>query len=204
MYLFNGQLLASLPFRLHLPDGRTRTSLHELDDAQLAELDIYPCDEIKPPLEWTQHHGTPEITVTDGRATATYPVLDYSPDEAAGMMDAAKERKRSEIAAARWAAETAGTAGTAGIDVNGFTVRTDRESQALITGAALQAIVDYDYECRWKTSEGFVHLSAEQIKYIAQLVRSHVQSCFDREAELCGLIDKAETPDELGGIAWGI
>ena len=198
MYLINGTLSNSIPFRLHLPDGRTRTSLHELSEAQLAEFNFYPCDEIKPPLEWTQHHGTPEITVTDGRATATYPVVDYSPDEVAGILAAAKERKRSEIAAARWEAETAG------IDVNGFTVRTDRESQALITGAALQAIVDYDYECRWKTSDGFVHLSAEQIKYIAQIVRLHVQLCFDREAELCGLIDKAETPDELGGIAWVI
>ena len=178
MYLINGTLSNSLPFRLHLPDGRTRTSLHEMSDAQLAELGIYLCDEIKPSLEWTQYHGAPEITVTDGRATATYPVLDYSPDEVAGILEAARERKRSEIAAARWEAETAG------IDVNGFTVRTDRESQALITGAALQAIVDYDYECRWKTSDGFVHLSAEQIKYIAQIVRLHVQSCFDREAEL--------------------
>ncbi len=196
MYLINGTLSTTLPFRLHLPDGRTRTSLHELDDAQLAELGIYPCDEIKPPLEWTQHHGAPEITVTDGRATATYPVLDYSPDEVAGILEAARERKRSEIAAARWEAETAG------IDVNGFTVRTDRESQALITGAALQAIVDYDYECRWKTSDGFVHLSAEQIKYIAQIVRLHVQSCFDREAELCGLIEAATSPEELGAIVW--
>lgn len=198
MYLINGTLVNTLPFRLHLPDGRTRTSLHEMSVAQLAELGVFPCDEIKPPLTWTQHYGTPEITVTDGRATATYPVVDYSPEEVTGILEAAKERKRSEIAVARWEAETAG------IDVNGFTVRTDRESQSLITGAALQAIVDYDYECRWKTSDGFVHLSAEQIKHIAQLVRLHVQGCFDREAELCGLIDKAESPDELGGIAWVI
>lgn len=194
MWLINGTLNSSLPFRLHLPDGRTRTSLHELSEAKLAELGIYPCDEIKPSLEWTQHYGPPVIEVTDGRATATYPVVDYSPDEVAGILEAARERKRSEIAAARFEAETAGIDG----------IKTDRESQALITGAALQAIVDYDYECRWKTSEGFVHLSAEQIKYIAQAVRSHVQSCFDREAELCGLIDKAESPDELGGIAWVI
>ena len=194
MYLINGTLSNSLPFRLHLPDGRTRTSLHEMSEAQLAELNIFPCDEIKPPLEWTQHHGAPVIEVTDGRATATYPVLDHSPDEVAGMMDAAKERKRGEIAAARYEAETAGIDG----------IKTDRESQALITGAALQAIVDYDYECRWKTSDGFVHLSAEQIKYIAQAVRSHVQSCFDREAELLPLIEAAESPEELGGIAWGI
>lgn len=196
MYLINGTLSASLPFRLHLPDGRTRTSLHELDDAQLAELGIYPCDEIKPPLEWTQHHGTPVIEVTDGRATATYPVLDYSPDEAAGILEAAKERKRSEIAAARWAAETAG------IDVNGFTVRTDRESQALITGAALKAMQDSTYSCRWKGVGGFVELTAPQILAIADAVRAHVQSCFDHESELVALVDAAETVEAVEAIVW--
>ena len=196
MYLVNGTLSASLPFRLHLPDGRTRTSLHELDDAQLAELGIYPCDEIKPPLEWTQHYGTPVIEVTDGRATATYPVLDYSPDEVVGILDAAKERKRSEIAAARWAEETAG------IDVNGFTVRTDRESQALITGAALKAMQDSTYSCRWKTESGFVELTAPQILAIADAVRAHVQGCFDREAELLPLIEAATSPEELDKIVF--
>ena len=196
MYLINGTLSNSLPFRLHLPDGRTRTSLHELDETQLAELGIYPVDEVKPALTWTQHHGTPVIEVADGRATATYPVVEYSPEEIEGILEAAKESKRSEVASARFEAETAG------IDVNGFTVRTDRESQALVTGAALQAIVDYDYECRWKTSEGFVHLSAEQIKYIAQAVRAHVQSCFDREAELLPLIDAAESPGDLDKIVF--
>ena len=197
MYLVNGTL-STLPFRLHLPDGRTRTSLHEMSEAQLAELDIYPCDEIKPPLTWTQHYGAPEITVADGRATATYPVLDHTAEEVAGILEAAKSAKRAEIAAARWEAETAG------IDVNGFTVRTDRESQALITGAALKAMQDSEYSCRWKTESGFVELTALQISAVADAVRTHVQSCFDREAELCGLIDKAESPDELGGIAWGI
>lgn len=196
MYLFNGQLLASLPFRFHLPDGRTRTSLHELDDAQLAELNIYPCEEIKPPLEWTQHYGAPVIEVTDGRATATYPVLDHSPDEVAGILEAAKSAKRAEIAAARWEAETAG------IDVNGFTVRTDRESQALITGAALKAMQDSEYSCRWKGVGGFIELTAPQILAIADAVRAHVQSCFDREAELLPLVEAAESPEELDEIVF--
>lgn len=196
MFLINGTLSTSLPFRLHLPDGRTRTSLHELDDAQLAELDIYPCDEIKPPLEWTQHHGTPVIEVADGRATATYPVLDYSPDEVAGILEAARERKRSEIAAARWEAETAG------IDVSGFTVRTDRESQALVTGAALKAMQDSEYSCRWKTESGFVELTSLQISAVADAVRAHVQACFDHEAELLTLIEAAESPEELAAIIY--
>ena len=198
MWLINATLNSSLPFRLHLPDGRTRTSLHELSEAKLAELGVYPCDEIKPPLEWTQHHGTPVIEVADGRATATYPVLDYSPEEVAGILEAAKERKRSEIAAARWEAETAG------IDVNGFTVRSDRESQALITGAALKAMQDSTYSCRWKTESGFVELTAPQILAIADAVRAHVQSCFDREAELVALIEAAESPGEVEEITWSM
>lgn len=196
MYLINGTLSTTLPFRLHLPDGRTRTSLHEMSEAQLAELGIYPCEEIKPPLTWTQHYGAPSIEIADGMATATYPVLDYSPDEVAGILEAVKSAKRAEIAAARWEAETAG------IDVNGFTVRTDRESQALITGAALKAMQDSEYSCRWKGVEGFIELTAPQILAIADAVRAHVQGCFDREAELLPLIEAAETLDDLEVIVW--
>ncbi len=192
MWLINGTLNSTLPFRLRLPDGRTRTSLHELDDAQLAELDIYHCDEIKPPLEWTQHYGAPVIEIADGRATATYPVLDYSPEEVAGILEAAKERKRSEIAAARFEAETAGIDG----------IKTDRESQALITGAALKAMQDSEYSCRWKGVSGFIELTAPQILAIADAVRAHVQSCFDHEAELVALIDAATSPEELNAITW--
>ena len=192
MYLINGTLSASLPFRLHLPNGQTRTSLHEMSDAQLAELDIYPCEEIKPPLEWTQHYGAPEITVTGGRATATYPVVDYSPEEIDGILEAARERKRSEIASARFEAETAGIDG----------IKTDRESQALITGAALKAMQDSTYSCRWKGVSGFIELTAPQILAIADAVRAHVQSCFDREAELLPLIEAAESPEELAAMSY--
>ena len=114
----------------------------------------------------------------------------------ADKFEQARERKQSEIAAARWEAETAG------IDVNGFTVRTDRESQALITGAALKAMQDSAYSCRWKTESGFVELTAPQILAIADAVRAHVQGCFDREAELLPLIEAAESPEELAAISY--
>ena len=129
-----------------------------------------------------------------GWAAVTDVVISDAPDEI--VLQDARERKRSEIAAARWEAETAG------IDVNGFTVRTDRESQALITGAALKAMQDSTYSCRWKTESGFVELTAPQILAIADAVRAHVQACFDREAELCGLIDKAKTPGDLDKIVF--
>lgn len=82
------------------------------------------------------------------------------------------------IAARRYQAEIAG------ITVNGLSIDTPRDSQSLITGAALQATLDSTYTCRWKTAGGFVDLSAQQILDLATAVRAHVQACFDREAEL--------------------
>ena len=104
----------------------------------------------------------------------------------------AKEAKKAEIAQARYNAEIAG--------ING--IRTDRESQGLITGAALKAMQDNTYTCRWKGIDGFVTLNATQIIAIADAVRQHVQSCFDHEAELLPLIEAATTEAELDLIKW--
>jgi len=102
------------------------------------------------------------------------------------------ERKKAEIAQARYNAEIAG--------ING--IRTDRESQSLITGAALKAMQDSTYTCMWKGVDGFVELTAPQILAIADAVRAHVQGCFDREAELLPLIEAAESPEELNEIVF--
>lgn len=101
----------------------------------------------------------------------------------------ASEIGRAAIAARRYAAETAG------ITVAGAQVDTGRDSQGLISGAALSAMLDPAYVCRWKTPAGFVELTAEQILGIAQAVRAHVQACFDREAELLALPDV--TPEQI-------
>ena len=103
-----------------------------------------------------------------------------------------KEAKKAEIAAARYGAEIAGVSG----------IRTDRESQSLITGAALKASMDSTYSCRWKTEAGFVTLTAAQIIAVADAVRAHVQSCFDHEAELLPLIEAATTEADLQNINW--
>lgn len=82
------------------------------------------------------------------------------------------------IAARRYQAETAG------IIVNGTPLDTGRDSQALVTGAALAAVIDSNYTCQWKTAGGFIALDAQQIIALASAMRAHVQACFDREAEL--------------------
>ena len=111
-------------------------------------------------------------------------------------LDEAKAAKMAEIAACRYAAEIAG------VTVGGFTVRTDRESQALITGAALKAMQDATYTCRWKTESGFVTLDAATIIAVADAVRSHVQGCFDAEYAKCVLIDAAQTVEDVEAVEW--
>lgn len=109
-------------------------------------------------------------------------------------LDEMKAQKKTEIAAARYEAEIAGTT------VNGVQIDTGRDSQALITGAALAAMLDSEYSLNWKTVDGFIHLSAPEIISVAQAVRAHVQSCFDREGELVALVDAAQTAEELDAI----
>lgn len=109
-------------------------------------------------------------------------------------LDDMKAQKKAEIAAARYEREIAG------VTVNGIPIDTGRDSQALITGAALAAMLDEGYSLNWKTVTGFIHLTAPEIIAVAQTVRAHVQSCFDREGELSALVDAAQTAEELDEI----
>jgi len=122
-----------------------------------------------------------------------------------------KSIKKAEIANSRWVAETGG------INVNGVHVPTDRESQALITGAAFSAVVklmkaslpedmwlmldQIPSSVNWKASE-WMNLPNEQIIQIGMLVRMHVQGVFDREKAISDLITAATTVDDIKAFSW--
>lgn len=93
----------------------------------------------------------------------------------------------AELATLRFGKETSG--------VGGFS--TDRESQALITGAALAATLDPAYTVDWKGANGWVKLNATQLLAAAQAVRAHVQACFSNERVLYERLAAAATLDEL-------
>ncbi|MEX6717497.1 DUF4376 domain-containing protein [Pseudomonas aeruginosa] len=103
---------------------------------------------------------------------------------------------RALIAARRYQAETAG------ITVNGMPLDTGRDSQGLVTGAALEAFMDAGYTCQWKTGEGFVELSAQQIIALARAMRAHVQACFNREAALLAALGAGTYTDEQLDQGW--
>jgi hypothetical protein len=73
------ELPAPLPQRIRLPNGLTRTSLHELSNEELLELGFYPVTEIRPILSANQAYGTPSLVLENNIVTATYPVIDLPP-----------------------------------------------------------------------------------------------------------------------------
>lgn len=128
-----------------------------------------------------------QVAQWTGRA---WQVLDEKPEPAIHVPTA------DDIAARRWQAETAG------ITLNGMAIDTGRDSQALITGATVQAMLDPGYLLRWKTPAGFVDLTAEQIIGVATAARNHVQACFDREAELLDALDAGTFTPEMLEEGW--
>lgn len=105
----------------------------------------------------------------------------------------AKAARLAELAALRFARETAGTGD----------FRTDRESQGLIVGAALAATLDPAYTVEWKSAAGWITLNATQLLAAAQAVRAHVQACFSNERALGSAIEAAGDLDALLAIDLG-
>ena len=125
-------------------------------------------------------------------------LIDLTPEEIAALtptLEAAKEQKLAALAAKRFEVETGGTT------LNGIPVATDRESVAIITAAYVAAKEDPEYAIRWKAAQGvFVTLDAQTIIATAHAARAHVQTCFDREADLTEAILAAETVEALDAI----
>jgi hypothetical protein len=117
-------------------------------------------------------------------------------DEWVVDLEELKNAKKAEIAQARYEEETGG------LEVNGVTIDTSRDSQALLTGAVIQALQDETYTLNWKGVNGWVTLDAETVIAIGTAVRQHVQSCFDREKELSAQVDEATTGEEISRISW--
>lgn len=78
-------------------------------------------------------------------------------------------------AARRFAVETGG------ILVNGAPIATDRDSQAMIGNAFAYVTAAGAGSVSYKTTAGFVTLTADQIKAVALAVGAHVQACFAAE-----------------------
>jgi hypothetical protein len=140
----------------------------QLPDGQIVMLDRpFVFDGTRYPAEWLR-----QMPVEAREAFGAVEIAEPAPDPTpAPTLEQAKASKLASLASLRYQRETAG--------INGF--RTDRESQGLLTGAALAATLDANYTVDWKADTGWVTLNATQLLGAAQIVRAHVQACFSNE-----------------------
>jgi hypothetical protein len=92
-----------------------------------------------------------------------------------------------------------------GTTVNGLRYESDRTTQQMLTSAVLAAqAVGGPTEFKWKTADGFVTLTAEQVQAIAVVVSLHVQAAFATEAEVAaGILDgTVATIEAIDAAAW--
>jgi len=182
--------------------GLARESLADLSwtDPALGVSDAawWPEDDQSPALAEFERYGEETLTVDAERqvVVVTRAVVPWSAEEIAAAKAAQRDVLRQQIADRRWQAEVAG------IDIGGIRIDTGRDSQALITGATVQAMLDPSYALRWKTPDGFVDLTAEQIIGVATAARAHVQAAFNREAELLEALEAGTFTPEMLEEGW--
>jgi len=120
-----------------------------------------------------------------------------SSEPAEQTLEEVKIAKLEELAAARWREETGGLTLP-----DGTIIKTDRESQALLTGAALSATLDPGKDIEWKGVNGWVTLTSAQILEIAAAVRAHVQAAFSREKALAEQVNACNEIAAVRAIVW--
>ncbi|MDE1991665.1 MAG: DUF4376 domain-containing protein [Rhizobiaceae bacterium] len=91
-----------------------------------------------------------------------------------------------------------------GIVVNGAGIPTDRQSQAMITGAYSYVEANPSTTVQFKTNSGFVEMNAAQVTAIANAVGAHVQASFAEEATVVAAITAGTitTTAEIDAAAW--
>lgn len=107
-----------------------------------------------------------------------------------------KAAQKNKIAASRFDYETGG------ITVNGAVIKTDRESQATLTGAWVTVQIFPTILIDWKGANGWVQIDKAIVETLAAAVGTHVQACFTKEKSLCDLVDAAQTVEAVELIVW--
>lgn len=102
-----------------------------------------------------------------------------------------KSAKIDELSALRYQHETAG------ITLSGMIIETDRQSQALITGAWSFSQLNPAVMIDWKGVNGWIQVDAATIAAIAGAVATHVQACFSSERVHAEAIAALETREEV-------
>lgn len=70
---------------------------------------------------------------------------------------------------------------TGGITVNGNDIATNRETQAMLTGARVTVQTNPEILIDWKCDNGWTQIDKANVEALSAIVAAHVQACFSRE-----------------------
>lgn len=172
-------------------DGKLSGALDAVAALPEALRAVAPIKPLHAPLEWYQDSRVAEPALIDGEWVRPVELIDLRSEEKLPQLKALLLKRLANV---RYEHETAG------VNVGGALVKTDRESQATITGAYARALSDPSVTVAWKTGNGFVTLDSAAILLFGTAVFHHVQGCFAREKVLAEAIDVAGTVDELMAV----
>lgn len=112
-------------------------------------------------------------------------------------LEGAKIRKLAELADWRYQQEIRG------VMVGGARIKTDRESQAIVTSALISLSQGLATSIDWKAEGGvWITLGLPEITGIAQAVVSHVQACFTLEKQFSIDVANAQTIEDVQSITF--
>lgn len=197
----------SLPFRVTLADGTTRTSLAELSAAQLAEIGVYPVVGTAPEHDpSTQRLVGPSLALDGDHVAALWTVESLSAEEIATILAAAKSAKKAEIAAARWAEMSEPAVVTGYSDpfyadkesIGDMLAACDDMKNAIAAGHVQATDVT-----EWKTAVGtFVPVTLGDLVTIRLLLAQRKRTLYAKESALTVQINAATTIAEVAAISW--
>lgn len=111
-------------------------------------------------------------------------------------LETVKTETLRELARIRFAHETKGISLP-----NGARIHTDRDSQALISGAYSTLQAGMLPSINWKAKDGvWVTLTIAEITPIATMVSMHVEACFSNEKRLSDLVAAAQSVEDVSSI----
>lgn len=106
-------------------------------------------------------------------------------------LEAIKALKAAEVAASRYNLEVGG------ITVGAVKVATDRQTQAMLSGALMVVTRNPAATIDWKGDNGFVTLDAATVGALADAVGNHVQACFTAERAKVEALDALQDFDAV-------
>jgi hypothetical protein len=152
--------LSSLPDNLRVVQWQNNSGHVEWTDQ--SNTDINSLSD----YQWVIDAWQAEKSIVDSMASDPYYGLN---------IDQTKEKKKVEISAQRYTMETSG------IQYNGVTISTDRESAQILDSVIEKIRRGVVPSIEWKCPEGYITLTAANIDAIELAVLTHIQSAFSWE-----------------------